>query len=187
MRRDFLVCRCCFEKAGREGRTMWNPPSGATADALRDYLAFYRGSCSEGTLVVCNDAAVKAKARRLLPGQRWSKFDVPSLAESCVEQRRGAAGRGPGGRLVIPKLSKAFEFLELLGVNLFLSPWRKEIQSLKVEQRLGGTGSLKSPACCLLGRKPNRVSRGSLPRKRAQKLPTFLHCETHQCLGGGLP
>ncbi|XP_053126996.1 uncharacterized protein LOC128334329 [Hemicordylus capensis] len=109
-------------------------PPGA---ALRDYLAFYRSNWAEGKLLVCDEAAVKARARRFLAGEPSSssssssregcgKLDVYSIAQQCLQTKGPEEGKG-----VFRKLARAFEFLELLCVNLFLSPWRKEIKSLK--------------------------------------------------------
>ncbi|XP_053255641.1 uncharacterized protein LOC128419234 [Podarcis raffonei] len=104
--------------------------AGAAQELLRDYLAFYRANGAEGKLLVCNEAAVKSRARRLLasePGLAGAPggVDVAGLAQSCL------AAKGETGGVVFRKLLKAFEFLELVCVNLFLSPWRKEIKSLK--------------------------------------------------------
>ncbi|XP_048372263.1 uncharacterized protein LOC125443910 [Sphaerodactylus townsendi] len=107
---------------------MRRPPRAALRVVFLDYLAFYRTRWSEGKLCICNEAAVKAPARRFLasrscPAGGSSQFNVPRIAEQCLKKEQG--------RLVFRKLLKAFEFLELLCVNLFLSPWRKEIKSLK--------------------------------------------------------
>ncbi|XP_054856520.1 spermatogenesis-associated protein 2-like [Eublepharis macularius] len=109
---------------------MRRPPSVALRVVFLDYLAFYRTNWSEGKLCVCNEVAVKAAARRFLdrascPEEGFSQFNVYSIAEKCLQ------AKGEQGGLVFPKLVRAFEFLELLCVNLFLSPWRKEIRSLK--------------------------------------------------------
>ncbi|KAJ6666043.1 hypothetical protein lerEdw1_000947 [Lerista edwardsae] len=104
------------------------PPS---PDALPGYLAFYRTRWAEGRFAICHDAALKRSARRCLAPDGCSRegsaarWDVYSIAETCP-RRKGE----PGGA-VFAKLGKAFEFLELLCVNLFVCPWRKEIKSLK--------------------------------------------------------
>lgn len=106
------------------------------------YRAFYRGHWAEGKLAPCNDPALKSQARRLLAsgaasGPARPTLDVASIAASCLTME---GERQPAG-LVLRKLGKAFEFLELLCVNLFLLPWRKEIKSLKVTQgERGGSG-----------------------------------------------
>ncbi|XP_077166062.1 uncharacterized protein LOC143823535 [Paroedura picta] len=109
---------------------MRRPPRAALRVVFLDYLAFYRANWTEGKVCSCNEAAVKAPARRCLesasrPSEGFRQFNVYGIAERCL-----AAQRQPGG-LVFRRLIRAFEFLELLCVNLFLSPWRKEIKSLK--------------------------------------------------------
>lgn len=102
-------------------------------EVLRDYLAYYAARGAEGELAACDEASLKARARRLLGPRRRGALDVRSVAERC---RRA---RGERGGSVLPDLLKALEVLELLCVNLLLSPWRKEIRSLKVgRQRRGG-------------------------------------------------
>lgn len=91
---------------------------------LRDYLAYYAARGAEGRLAACDEAALKARARRL--PERRGALDVRGVAERC----RRARGRRGGS--VLRDLLKALEVLELLCVNLLLSPWRKEIRSLKV-------------------------------------------------------
>ncbi|XP_068811867.1 uncharacterized protein [Struthio camelus] len=95
---------------------------------LRDYLAYYAARGAEGRLAVCDEAALKARARRLLGPRRRGALDVCGVAERC---RRARGGGGGGGGSVLRDLLKALEVLELLCVNLLLSPWRKEIKSLK--------------------------------------------------------
>ncbi|XP_060110498.1 uncharacterized protein LOC132582798 [Heteronotia binoei] len=109
---------------------MRRPPRAALRVVFLDYLAFYRTNWSEGKLSICNEAAVKAPARRFLdaepcPSEGFCQFDVYGVAARCLQVKRQ-----PGG-FVFRQLIRAFEFLELLCVNLFLSPWRKEIRSLK--------------------------------------------------------
>ncbi|XP_074865132.1 uncharacterized protein LOC142020819 [Carettochelys insculpta] len=102
----------------------------AKQDLLRDYVAYYGTKWSEGKLSVCNEAALKAKARRLLEAGacaagRFRRVSFYSIAERCLQ-----GAKQPGGD-VFQRLIKALEFLELLCINLLLSPWRKEIKSLK--------------------------------------------------------
>ncbi|KAM6380829.1 uncharacterized protein J5M81_009757 [Pluvialis apricaria] len=94
-------------------------------EVLRDYLAYYAARGAEGQLAACDEASLKARARRLLGPRRRGALDVRSVAERC---RRA---RGERGGSVLRDLLKALEVLELLCVNLLLSPWRKEIRSLK--------------------------------------------------------
>ncbi|KAM7101634.1 uncharacterized protein J5F26_009072 [Ciconia maguari] len=104
---------------------MKEPAAAAEEEVLRDYLAYYAARGAEGELAVCDEASLKARARRLLGPRRRGALDVCSVAERC---RRA---RGERGGSVLRGLLKALEVLELLCVNLLLSPWRKEIRSLK--------------------------------------------------------
>lgn len=115
------------------GRGAMRHPSAADAphDALPGYLAFYRARWAEGQFATCHDDALKRSARRCLApdGCSWAgaaRWDVRGIARTCA-RLEGEPGGGVFGRL-----GKAFEFLELLCVNLFVCPWRKEIRSLKV-------------------------------------------------------
>ncbi|XP_058010858.1 uncharacterized protein LOC131184006 [Ahaetulla prasina] len=98
------------------------PSLAAPREVLQDYLAFYRANWAEGKLRLCNEAPLKSRA-----GFQAGKWDVGAIAESCWARLRGRREAGA----VFRKLSQAFGYLELLGVNLCLSPWRKEIKSLK--------------------------------------------------------
>ncbi|XP_044290005.1 spermatogenesis-associated protein 2-like [Varanus komodoensis] len=105
-------------------------PAAALREVLRDFLSFHRANWAEGKLSVCNEAAVTSPARRLLASgaglpDGWGRWDVYGIAESCL------AMKGERGAVVFRKLARAFEFLELVCANLFLSPWRREIKSLK--------------------------------------------------------
>ncbi|XP_064015990.1 uncharacterized protein LOC135184306 [Pogoniulus pusillus] len=100
-------------------------PAAAEEEVLRDYLGYYAARAAQGELVVCHEASLKARARRLLGVGRPGALDVCSLAERC---RRA---RGERGSSVLRDLLRALEVLELLCVNLLLCPWRKEIRSLK--------------------------------------------------------
>ncbi|XP_068006985.1 uncharacterized protein [Melanerpes formicivorus] len=100
-------------------------PAAAEEEVLRDYLAYYAARGAEGELAVCDEASLKARARKLLGVRRRGALDVCSLAERC---RRA---RGERGGSVLRDLLRALEVLELLCVNLLLCPWRKEIRSVK--------------------------------------------------------
>ncbi|XP_031471196.1 uncharacterized protein LOC116243886 [Phasianus colchicus] len=102
---------------------MEEPAAEEEEEVLRDYLAYYAARGAEGRLAACDEAALKARARRL--PERRGALDVRGVAERC----RRARGRRGGS--VLRDLLKALEVLELLCVNLLLSPWRKEIRSLK--------------------------------------------------------
>lgn len=115
-------------------------PAGAAEEerVLRDLLAYYAARGAEGRLAACDEAALKARARRLLePRRRRGGLDVRGVAERC---RRARGQRGGGGGGVLRDLLKALEVLELLCVNLLLAPWRKEIRSLKVGGPRGRRG-----------------------------------------------
>ncbi|XP_072836885.2 uncharacterized protein LOC110090661 [Pogona vitticeps] len=110
---------------------MRGPPSAPTRreEVLAGYRAFCRGRWAEGKLSPCEDPALKSQARRLLrllPAPARPRVDVAGIAESSL----AAEGERPAGRL-FRMLGRAFGFLELLCLNLSLSPWRKEIRSLK--------------------------------------------------------
>ncbi|XP_072202535.1 uncharacterized protein [Excalfactoria chinensis] len=102
---------------------MEEPAAEEEEGVLRDYLAYYAARGAEGRLAACDEAALKARARRL--PERRGALDVRGVAERC----RRARGRRGGS--VLRDLLKALEVLELLCVNLLLNPWRKEIRSLK--------------------------------------------------------
>lgn len=102
----------------------------AKQDILRDYVAYYGTKWSEGKLLICNETTLKAKAKHFLesgacPAEGFSRFSFYSIAENCLKMKKQQGGN------VFKNLIQAFEFLELLCINLFLSPWRKEIKSLK--------------------------------------------------------
>lgn len=112
------------------------PAAAEEERVLRDLLAYYAARGAEGRLAACDEAALKARARRLLePRRRRGGLDVRGVAERC---RRAHGQRGGGGGGVLRDLLKALEVLELLCVNLLLAPWRKEIRSLKVGGPEGG-------------------------------------------------
>lgn len=102
-------------------------PAPARQDLLMDYLAYYGTKWLEGKLVACNETTIKTKARHFLEGgESFSRFNFYGIAENCFKMKKEQGGN------TLRNLIKAFEFLELLCVNLFLFPWRKEIKSLKV-------------------------------------------------------
>lgn len=102
----------------------------AKQDILMDYVAYYGTKWSEGKLLICNETTIKTRAKHFLesgacPAERFSKLSFYSIAENCLQMKKE-----PGDN-IFKNLIKALEFLELLCINLFLSPWRKEIKSLK--------------------------------------------------------
>lgn len=140
---------------------MKEPAAAAEEEVLRDYLAYYAARGAEGKLAVCDEASLKARARRLLGQRRRGALDVCSVAERC---RRA---RGERGGSVLRDLLKALEVLELLCVSLLLFPWRKEIRSLKVGQRRGaGAGAADSPGRACPASGPFEASSPGLQRRR---------------------
>ncbi|XP_042293503.1 uncharacterized protein LOC121914280 isoform X2 [Sceloporus undulatus] len=96
----------------------------AEGDLRGAYAAFYRRSWARGEAGVCREEALKGPARRLLLSA--------SAAEGRLGRLRGLLLPGKKGEASdLLRLRRALEFLELLCVNLFLSPWRKEIRALK--------------------------------------------------------
>ncbi|XP_026527827.1 uncharacterized protein LOC113414921 [Notechis scutatus] len=113
-------------------------PAAPREEVLQGYRAFYRAGWAEGKLRLCNEAPLKSRAGLLRVAQA-GKWDVGAIAQSCGKmrgRRRGEkeeeeeAGSAAAAAL-FRKLSQAFGYLELLCINLCLSPWRKEIKSLK--------------------------------------------------------
>lgn len=139
---------------------MKEPAAAEEAAVLRDYLAYYAAQGAEGELAVCDEASLKARARRLLAPRRRGALDVCGVAERC---RRARGGRGGS---VLRDLLKALEVLELLCVNLLLAPWRKEIRSLKVGEHRGArSGYAAGPGEARLAPGPGSL----LPRLVAQE------------------
>ncbi|XP_030058439.1 uncharacterized protein LOC115469856 [Microcaecilia unicolor] len=100
-------------------------------ELFQEYIAFYEAAWLEGKLCICNRASLKEKAKECLGSESWTcegglqVVDFYSIAEECLKTREEPAQNG------LKSLMKAFEVLELICVNLFLSPWRKEIRTLK--------------------------------------------------------
>ncbi|XP_028905629.1 uncharacterized protein LOC114806319 [Ornithorhynchus anatinus] len=120
--------------AGRSGAsTMQTAQPGAPSreQVFADYISYYRERGLEGKLGVCRQAALREKARQFLASashlpEGLPTFHFSSLVESCC--LGGATDRE---RQTCRRVVQALEFLELICVNLFLSPWRREIKSLK--------------------------------------------------------
>ncbi|XP_062442841.1 uncharacterized protein LOC134146435 [Rhea pennata] len=130
--RDALGFKSRVCKAEVKPALPWRDPASVSSAACEASHAGSGGHGlpdpgAEGRLAVCDEAALKARARRLLGPRRRGALDVRGVAERC-RRARGAQGGGGG---VLRELLKALEVLELLCVNLLLSPWRKEIKSLK--------------------------------------------------------
>ncbi|XP_041125493.1 uncharacterized protein LOC121326302 [Polyodon spathula] len=95
-----------------------------------DYLNYYESAWPGGKHLVCKERIVTEKAKQFLrsesnPGERFTVFGFYKIADECVKASNG------GCRDVFKGLIKATEVLELICVNLFLFPWRREIRSLK--------------------------------------------------------
>ncbi|XP_041077661.1 uncharacterized protein LOC121296313 isoform X2 [Polyodon spathula] len=95
-----------------------------------DYLNYYESAWPGGKRLVCKDRNVTEKAKQFLKsesstGERFTVFGFYKITEECVKASKG------GCRDVLNGLIKATEVLEMICVNLFLFPWRKEIRSLK--------------------------------------------------------
>ncbi|XP_059849267.1 uncharacterized protein si:ch211-189a15.5 isoform X2 [Hypanus sabinus] len=103
--------------------------SSSKQEVYQNFLEFYREAPSSGTASPCTGEEQVRLGRHFLnsvpsSGHRFQLLDFYRLAqEFVVGQHLGRDGfRG---------LSKAFELLEMLAVNLYLWPWRKEIRSIK--------------------------------------------------------
>lgn len=112
---------------------------------LGDLISYYQEGAGEGQLRVCRQAALTRGAQLLLgtgiPPRLCLPEDVaPHLGTTNFQ------GASSPAQHVCRELVWALEFLELISVNLRLSPWRKEIRSLKVgtamplSKRVSGRG-----------------------------------------------
>ncbi|XP_036603967.1 uncharacterized protein LOC118840726 [Trichosurus vulpecula] len=104
-------------------------PGQEALELFQDYITYYRAGGRDGRLWACRQPAVTQKARKLLAsGARQPRglclYEEAVTGGSC----QGLLGQGED---VCPRLVPALEFLELICVNLFLLPWRREIKSLK--------------------------------------------------------
>uniref|UniRef100_A0A8C5SYX4 Spermatogenesis-associated protein 2 PUB-like domain-containing protein n=1 Tax=Laticauda laticaudata TaxID=8630 RepID=A0A8C5SYX4_LATLA len=111
------------------------PSAGPREEVLQGYRAFYRARWAEGDLRLCDEAPLKSRAG-LLRAARAGQWEVGAMARSCgrMRGRRGAQQEeeeAGSAAALFRRLSRALGYLELLCVNLCLSPWRKEIKSLK--------------------------------------------------------
>lgn len=110
-------------------------------DVLVKYLQHYDRVSSEGNVKVCSDRQVTDEGRRVLlseeePRKRFNTLDLYHILYERVQytdcQRH------------IQDFIKAIELLEMFCVNLFLFPWRKEIKTLKVNERCGWRRCVRS-------------------------------------------
>lgn len=99
-------------------------------EVFKDYLTYYDLVWQHGNVKVCKDRQVTEKARRVLlsetdPVERFTTFDFYQTAFECVSVGVRDC------RSVFNVFIKAAEVLEILCVNLFLFPWKKEIKTIK--------------------------------------------------------
>ncbi|XP_030621033.1 spermatogenesis-associated protein 2 [Chanos chanos] len=102
----------------------------ARKDVFECYLMYYDRVWQHGNIEICKETQVIEQARHVLlsqdqPGGRCTLFD---LYETVIE---GVKHGSRDCRRFIGLLIKASEMLEMLCVNLFLFPWKKEIKTLK--------------------------------------------------------
>lgn len=94
----------------------------STADRhklFQDYISHYESRRHEGNVTVCDHGL---ECGGLTPlGELYSQLITQNL-QSKTQERRGP---------VLKQMMKGFAILELICVNLFLFPWRKEIRTLK--------------------------------------------------------
>lgn len=103
-------------------------------DVLVKYLHHYDRVSSEGNVKVCSDRQVTDEGRRVLmseeePRKRFNTLDLYLALYECVKYT--------DYQRYIQGFIKATELLEMFCVNLFLFPWKKEIKTLKVNERCG--------------------------------------------------
>ncbi|XP_072926524.1 uncharacterized protein [Hemitrygon akajei] len=107
--------------------------SSSKQEVYQNFLEFYREALSSGTASPCTGEEQVRLGRHFLnsvpsSGHRFQFLDFYRLAQEFVV---GTGGGQHLGRDGFRGLSKAFELLEMLAVNLYLWPWRKEIRSIK--------------------------------------------------------
>ena len=110
---------------------MTNSPDQTPDDShivFEEYQDYY---IQTGSPEVCKETPVTEKAVRFLsdsdPAGRFRTVDFYHIVSEC--SKIGSRDC----RSVLAALIKATEMLEVLCVNLFLYPWKKEIKSLKVK------------------------------------------------------
>ncbi|KAI1889894.1 hypothetical protein AGOR_G00167610 [Albula goreensis] len=99
-------------------------------EVFTDYLTYYKQVWPQGDLRVCQEAQMTDRAKNVLlaessPDSRFTVFDFYRTVSECLQEDRINC------RDVLQKLIKATEVLEMLCINLFLFPWKKEIKTLK--------------------------------------------------------
>ncbi|XP_051884163.1 uncharacterized protein si:ch211-189a15.5 [Pristis pectinata] len=98
----------------------------------QNFLDFYQKALASGTLSPCTGEEQVRLGRHFLnsvpsSGHRFQSLDFYRLAREFIGAKDGQDPGEDGFR----GLSKAFELLEMLAINLYLWPWRKEIKSIK--------------------------------------------------------
>ncbi|XP_038662162.1 uncharacterized protein LOC119971084 [Scyliorhinus canicula] len=129
------------------------PPRAATGsrrkeEVYRSFLAFHLQHSGSGSLAPGSGQQLRPGKDWLdsqaAPGRRFHTLDFYRLARDYLGGQPGAqagdraagqpgaqAGDRAAGQRLLRSLSKAFEVLELISLNLYLWPWRKEIKSIK--------------------------------------------------------
>ncbi|XP_072451931.1 uncharacterized protein [Chiloscyllium punctatum] len=102
------------------------------AELYQKFLASYQKDFVSGSLCPCAGGEQLRRGKELLdsmaaPRQRFPLLDFYRLALGFVEAK---SGEGSGQQSLFA-LGKALELLELICINLYLWPWRKEIKSIK--------------------------------------------------------
>ncbi|XP_069073271.1 uncharacterized protein [Pleurodeles waltl] len=105
-------------------------PNTAAEHLFLEYIAYYEERWLQGKLSPCNEEATKEKAKHILVPASYlcEEFGGATLHNIIATYLRKHNDQDGD---TLKNVIRAFEFLELISVNLFLSPWRKEIKSLK--------------------------------------------------------
>ncbi|XP_032891763.1 uncharacterized protein LOC116982595 [Amblyraja radiata] len=101
-------------------------------EVYQNFLDFYQKALASGNLSPCTGEEQVLQGRLFLnsvtgAGHRFQFLDFYRLALDLIESKDSQDLEEDGFR----GLSKAFELLEMLAVNLYMWPWRKEIKSIK--------------------------------------------------------
>lgn len=128
--------------ATMSGSRFPGPDRGAPEPLLDDLIGYYTDRAEEGQLRVCRQAALIRRAQQLLGMRAPPQLCLPEDVAPDLEPPH-SQGAPSSAQHICHKLVRALEFLELISVNLLLSPWRKEIRSLKegsASPKRGGLG-----------------------------------------------
>ncbi|XP_067905168.1 uncharacterized protein si:ch211-189a15.5 [Heterodontus francisci] len=101
-------------------------------EVYQKFLGFYQKDFVSGNVSPCTVEDQVRQGKDFLDSvptscQRFQLLDFYRLAQDFLEAESGQERR----QELFQALSKAFEVLELISVNLYLWPWRKEIKSIK--------------------------------------------------------